>query len=39
MHYFFSLDDKIQKFMDETLLEIRITRGKDWTNALAKGDG
>ena len=25
--------------MNKTNLEIRITRGKDWTNAIAKGDG
>jgi len=37
VHYFFSENENIEKFLQETEIKIRLTNGKDWNNFVAEG--
>jgi hypothetical protein len=36
-HYFFSESRDVQNFLDQTNVEFRITKGKDWNDIVAQG--
>ena len=38
MHYLFSEKDKIDKFLVNSEIIIRITKGNNWNNVLAEGN-
>lgn len=37
VHYFFSENENIEKFLQETEIKIRLTNGTDWNNFVAEG--
>lgn len=37
VHYFFSETDDVEKFLLETEIKIRLTKGTDWNNFVAEG--
>ena len=39
MHYFFTQNNDINPLIKHAWLEVRITNGPDWSNAIAQGDG
>jgi len=37
VHYFFSENENIEKFLQDTEIKIRLTNGTDWNNFVAEG--
>ena len=37
VHYLFSEDIDIEKFLNETEVKLRLTNGQEWTNYVAEG--
>jgi len=37
MHYFFSIDREIKKFLENTEITIRLTIGPNWNKYIAEG--